>query len=467
MARHHLRHERGSGWLCGVACGPTGTGKTLAGRIVCRAFGLDESSAVRLTESETERSLWGRREKVKVGRGHAWVMTPAVVLGYPFLVLDEIDKAPADLRIAVLKLLQGEARVAGEGDDVLSVAPAVLATTNGGPSSLRPEYRRRAVVLDTTPLLPLLRDIDLAARHVLEPGVLPRLDLDKLRPPATKLDDEDRDLLRSLLRAVLTDEAWRETDRVGLELAVLGRLAFMGDSSSLESAVLGTVVDYVSCAATIGQVTDGGLGLLHAAARGDASAGYGGAVGVLTALETAKTERETLEVQRGKAARKVRVERHREDLDLVGARAAMRTRLEDTAKMISHVPPSVRAYAAGIRSQLRRLAEDISASRSAEALSDLVDLAAEPIRKAEELRLILDTERAGEPSPTATPLLSLPSVSQRSLPEAELPDLEPIRDPSLACQYKNCGVSLVGAVPDRRGVVLCCYGHPNRMPGRR
>jgi len=221
VARYHLRAARSSGWLAGIACGPTGTGKTLAARILCRIFGLDEATTIRLVESETERSLWGRREQVD----GTWTMARSAVLDYPLVVLDEIDKAPSDLRTAVLKLLQGETRVPGEGDQVLAVAPAVLAITNGAPASIRAEYRRRAVVVDTSPLLPVLGDLDQVARRILTPGTLARIDLGAAVPPLAELDEDSLDVMRTLLRQVLRDAAWRECDRQGVELAALGRLA--------------------------------------------------------------------------------------------------------------------------------------------------------------------------------------------------------------------------------------------------
>lgn len=47
IARRHLRQARPSGWLAGIAAGPTGTGKTLIGSVVCQVTGTDPAAAVR------------------------------------------------------------------------------------------------------------------------------------------------------------------------------------------------------------------------------------------------------------------------------------------------------------------------------------------------------------------------------------------------------------------------------------
>jgi DNA-binding MarR family transcriptional regulator len=356
VARHHLHQVRPSGWLSAIATGPTGTAKTLAGIITCRLLGLDEAVTVRLVGSETERSLWGRREQVT---GGGWTFRPAAPLGYPLLVLDELDKAPAELRTAVLKLLQGEAKVAVE-DGVAEVVPAVLVTTNATASSLRAEYQRRAVVLDTGPLEPLvLPSIDLVAEKLMAPGTLPRLDLGKLRPPAESLGAAERDTLRSLLREVLTPDGWRLADVRGLSLAALGRAAVWG--YDLDEAAMATAADYLACAWTMGEVVPERLAdLRRALATGHPAAG---------AVTAGEAERAALEASR----REVRIRQEQESLELVGARAAAAALCDDTARELGRRVPRAHpehAVAAGLAQQLRHLGEKMAESRSRERLED-------------------------------------------------------------------------------------------------
>jgi len=398
VARYHLRAARASGWLAGIACGPTGTGKTLAARILCRSFGLDEATTIRLVESETERSLWGRREQ----DGGTWIIASAAVLDYPFVVLDEIDKAPSDLRTAVLKLLQGETRVPGEGDQVLAVAPAVLAITNGGPVSIRAEYRRRAVVVDTTPLLPVLGDLDQVARRILTPGTLAGIDLGTAVPPLAELDGDSLAVMRTLLRQVLSDAAWRECDRQGVELAALGRLAL--GCWDPETAALATVVDYAACAWTTGQVDATGLADLHQVIRDQAGQGSAGMADVLGALDAAAIERHRLTEEREQVCRakaqavavttsEQRAEMERQRLAVVGARAAVATSLRTSAASIERVMPAYEVQAAGARAQLRHLAKLAATARDAGELATLAELAREPMGSATALRGLTDGQR--------------------------------------------------------------------------
>jgi len=452
VARYHLRAARASGWLAGIACGPTGTGKTLAARIICRSFGLDEATTIRLVESETERSLWGRREQ----DGGTWTIASAAVLHYPFVVLDEIDKAPSDLRTAVLKLLQGETRVPGEGDQVLAVAPTVLAITNSGPASIRAEYRRRAVVLDTGPLLPLLGDLDQVARRMLAPGTLARIDLGATVPPLTELDGDSLDVMRTLLRRVLSDAAWRECDRQGLELAALGRLAL--GCSDIETAVVATVVDYAACAWTTGQVDMTGLADLHQGIRDQAGQGGAGMPDVLGALDAAAIERRRLtedreQVRRAKARAvavttgEQRVEVERQRLAVVGARAAVATSLRTSAASIERVMPAYEVQAAGVRAQLHHLAKLAATAKDPGELATLDELAREPIGSATALRGLTDGQREQE-------------ALQRSWAKAERKRAPRRRAPALAAGTASSGDgshTAFSPVPVGVGRVICPY----------
>lgn len=248
IARRHLRQARPSGWLGGIATGPTGTGKTLIAYTVCQVTGTDPADAVRLTGAESDRSLWGRRAQQPGGR---WAIVPAGVLGLPFLVLDELDKCPPALRQAVCRLLQGEARVPAEGT-VLDVAPAVYATLNGPPAeSVHEAYQRRAVILDTAPLSLDRADLARVARTVMAPGYLPRLPIGHLGPPATALPADVMALMQATLDLCLTPVGEALVNLRGLELAALGYAAAAG-SGDVDTAADAAVADYLECAFTTG-----------------------------------------------------------------------------------------------------------------------------------------------------------------------------------------------------------------------
>jgi MoxR-like ATPase len=248
IARRHLRQARPSGWLAGIAAGPTGTGKTLIAHAVCQVTGTDPAAAVRLTGAESDRSLWGRRAQQP---GGAWALVPAGVLSLPFLVLDELDKCPPALRQAVCRLLYGEARVPAEGT-ILDVAPVVYATLNGPPAvSVHEAYQRRAVTLDTAPLGLDRAVLARAARTLMAPGYLPRLPVGHLAPPATTLPADMLALMQATLDLCLTPAGQALVNLRGLELAALGYAAAAG-TGDLAAAADAALADYLECAFTTG-----------------------------------------------------------------------------------------------------------------------------------------------------------------------------------------------------------------------
>jgi hypothetical protein len=243
-ARHHLCGARTSGWLSGIAVGPTQTGKTLAGLIVAKAPGLDPETAKRLTSTETEKSLWGRREQQAKD---AWVIRPAPVLGWPFVIVDELDKAPAPVRRATLRLLQGETRVPGEPGQVVESTCTALVTSNTDAAVVPPEYRRRSVVVDTAGAPVIAYDL---AADVL--AAVPRLSYQHLRPPAGALPAGLITEMQDVLKEHLSMEGWQLADVRALESAALGRAALTG--AGLDDAVADTIGDYLTCAATTGHL---------------------------------------------------------------------------------------------------------------------------------------------------------------------------------------------------------------------
>ena len=373
LARAHLRHEVRSAWPALLAAGPTKTGKTLLGEGICALFGLERSQALRLVPSETEHSLWGRRER---GAEGTWHVEPAGALSAAFLVLDEWDKASPEVRRATLRLVQGETVVAAEGSDTLEVAPTVLLTTNASPDVLPEEYRRRSFVLSTAPLRALLTDaLDEGAGAFLER--LPRLDLARARPGAPLAPEVSAEL-RALAREGLTEDGVALVELRGLELAARGRVGL--GAPSAEEAALATLADYLTLAETTGEAS--------AARPPRLLEALGARSAALVAADTAR-----LATGRRRAA----AERERASLELVAARAEAAAVLEAAAASIARLPSWAaprRAEAAGLRAALRSARGHIAASRSEDALDALLEAAAPRLDQARRLAESLEAERA-------------------------------------------------------------------------
>ncbi|HEX6490805.1 MAG TPA: hypothetical protein VF002_05480 [Gaiellaceae bacterium] len=237
------------GWGGFVLVGPSKTGKTTVAKFVCRLFGLEERQAIRLAPEETPGSLFGRRQPGK--DGFRFERPPLFEL--PFACVDEWDKAEQETRRAASALLLGKTVGELEGKELV-IRPTVLVCMNDagrGVATLHEAYLRRSVVLDTGALGSLLEDIDEAAHRLFTGTRLPSLPLARLRPPAERLPEELRTLLRSQLKANLSAEGWRLADVEAIGRLALGRAALTG--GELKHAVLATVFDYLSCAATLGQ----------------------------------------------------------------------------------------------------------------------------------------------------------------------------------------------------------------------
>lgn len=246
VARHHCRRNVPSGWPGIILCGPSKSFKSIVGIAVLRVFGLDEARHLRMLPGETERSLWGRRAQQP---GGGWAFAPSWVLEQPALVVDECDKGNRDQVRSILRLLQGEALVGGEGGELVELAPTAIACAN----DLRvfpPEYRRRSVVVDTTPLVgELPADSAKVARAFL--GALPRLDLAGIRPTwSGEPPVEVADQLASLLHDSLAQEMWQGTDERSLS-NIVGAYAAVWCDRDGHRAVGEMAGDYVDCSGTL------------------------------------------------------------------------------------------------------------------------------------------------------------------------------------------------------------------------
>ncbi|MHB8325342.1 MAG: hypothetical protein ACYDEA_05600 [Candidatus Dormibacteria bacterium] len=371
VARRHLAQDYPQGWGGFICTGPTQTGKTSLAAFACRVFGIGPE-AVRVLRDETPGSIFARRQQ---GQGSAWTADRSPLLGLPFLCIDEYDKAPEEVRRAAARLLQGQTVVDVEGVG-FPVSPVPMVVLNARPHELAQQlheaYLRRSPVLDTGELGGLLRDIDEDMRKLFNGPVIPRLDLDALRPPSS-IADADRARLRSALRSGLTEEGWRLADVEAISRLALGRIPLMGAAPDPGQASLSTALDYLICASTVrGHVQPGAIGEL----RGQ----LGGDVPMAANVEAHAAQQAVL----------VRHEQDRTVAKLADGAAFVADRAELAAKLTGLVDRLGRRRdpeASAVRAALRKLATDAHGCRSREGL-ETVDAAALPF--GERAKVLLD-----------------------------------------------------------------------------
>ncbi len=263
VARWHLASEHAAGWPGFIATGPTRTGKTSIASLVCRVFRIDEVRAIKLAQYETPGSLFGRRQRDRTSpTGYRLERSPALDL--PVVCLDELDKAPREVKAAAGGLLQGNSVAELEGE-LVKVRPITYTTLNGrrdGLGALHEAHVRRSCVIDTTKLRFLLGDVDESMARLFGGEVaIPSLSLARIKPPASALPGDLRQLLRCELRAGLTEEGWQYSDVEPLARIALGRAALTNEPLD-ERAVIGTVFDYLVCSTTLHQTEPGFVGRL-------------------------------------------------------------------------------------------------------------------------------------------------------------------------------------------------------------
>jgi hypothetical protein len=344
-ARHHCRDAEPSAWPSFIAAGPTKSGKSLVASGACRVFGLDATTVVRAVPAETPRSLFGRRQQLP---GGAWGHRASAVLAAPLLVLDEFDKAPRDVQRSCLKLLQGEVRVPGEEGELVEVAPTVVVLANGAVNVMPPEYRRRAILIDTAPLIDQVMDLYRVAREFLD--TLPVVDLDALDVTRAPLPDAIANELVAALRAGLSEAGWRMADERALAHLVTGRAALSG--LDLRAAALAVTADYLDCAETIGEL---------AGAPGPVDPAPDAAARRHAAAEQAAHDRE--ERRRARA----------EEVALAGAIGEAVDKLRSLRPGTENVAPYRHAEAARIGSQLNAVIAMASAAGSLEELREVIE----------------------------------------------------------------------------------------------
>jgi len=148
VVRHHLPTYRRHPHLGFMVLGETGSGKTAMAELVCHLFGLDIPSVTVHTPAQTAGSLLGRRASTSDG----YVWEPAPMTKRPLVFLDEFDKTPEPVQRQAWLYFQGYVETQAEGlVHQLRAVPLLAANPPARGerlAALRPEYRRRSVVLD-------------------------------------------------------------------------------------------------------------------------------------------------------------------------------------------------------------------------------------------------------------------------------------------------------------------------------
>ncbi len=248
ISRRALASDYPTNWPTLIAIGRTKTGKTLIGWVVCRILGLDPTAQIRLLSFETAGSVGIRRTQRAGGDFEA---TLASLLREPFVVFDELDKAPPEVRRAVGAVLLGQSVMEVEGTR-LEVRATPLVTLNddrGRDKLLSEAHLRRAVVLNTRApaLRQATRDLDEAA-HDLERSEIRPLPVD-LTAPAAQLPEAARDHLRALILASLTELGWERVDVEPLARIALGYWA-LDSRGGPALAAARVALDYLLCTST-------------------------------------------------------------------------------------------------------------------------------------------------------------------------------------------------------------------------
>ncbi len=359
VARRALAEFYPGNWPGFVLMGPTKTGKTLVASLAARRVGEDPGDVVRLLMLETPGSLLGRR--IQTG-AETWTTTPSPLLPLSLVVLDEYDKSSPELRQAAFGYLAGASRYRSE-DAVLTVNATTIITLNAedDPSRLLPDsYLRRAVVLDTTPLVGVMFDIDEVAR-VLSRASLPTID-PNLVPPASELSEEARRGLRLLLQRCLTARGWGLVDVEAISRLALGRWAVMPDDP--EAAVLGVAADYLLVSSTR-------PGLVQADWPARLEAVLGRAASPIAETLAVARARQASVGERAEEADRAQLDA---SLALAGTRERIIDALDHGLRSVARgheLTDADRATIATARGKARLLRDAIGAARSLGALEDL------------------------------------------------------------------------------------------------
>ena len=372
VARRALRDVYPGNWPGFVALGPTKSGKTLVGSLAARRFGLDPVDAVRLLMLETPGSLVARRVQTDAD---TWPSVPSPLLALPLVVLDEFDKATPEVQKAAFAYLAGTSQYSAE-HGLIEVHATAIITLNAAVDAVRllPDpYFRRAVVLDTTSLEAVTRDLDLVAAKLARVA-LPVVPPD-LVPPAADLPEKARDWLRSALLSCLTARGWQDVDVEAISRLVLGRWASM--AADLAAAVHSVVADYLL-------ISNTRPGIVKPDWMAQIEANVGGAITpIADVLEVARSRQVAHEERQVMTARTDLAE----TVALASEREALLAKIDYARNMAPRggdLTPAERDTIARARGAARPLRKKVSEARARPALAELdplvEDTVAAPLR---------------------------------------------------------------------------------------
>ncbi len=389
VARHVFPSRR---WAPGfAACGSPGRGKTAIAAFTCWALGLDSAVAIRHMAQLSPGEVVGRRRQVD---GGGWTLERSSLIDLPFACLDEWAEADPPVRKEALQLIHGETVALIEGDRI-ELRPTVLLTYNPAPGGdprrpLPPPYWRRCIAFHPDTAGP---DPGLAGR-------LHRFDTEQ-RPPAVRLDlatgaiqhvpDEARPLIdgsTTSYHQVLTDSGRLHYGDVRTaETLVLGRLARHGVGPGDDARAITWHVAYDLL--TVAETIDGHVIAGWRLAADEVRSYLVGAPGAEQFADAVERHEAAQDARRADADQRRRTH-DEQGLALVGRRAELAEWFKAAATAIQRVSPEHRPRAAGLRKQLRTLAEQVGEARSARALDDLAELGTGIVSEATELRQALD-----------------------------------------------------------------------------
>lgn len=404
---HHGEEERSGVHLVFLVVGPTGTGKSSAAGVVMDLFGWDRQEHTLEAHRQTEGSLVGRRRQVE---GGAFVWEPAPEASLPFVLVDELGKRGAESGTAraVAAYAQGTVRVKAEGE-MHPWKPTAMLVANppSGPRADRfavfpPEYRRRAVVLDTETLRGRRGEIDAALEAWDRRTSPPRLRLEQLRPPAV-LGEGPSEMLRSV-RHVLTEAGQEAFDFPAMRRAALGYLALLGEGAREQEAVVYAITDYLTVTETLdGEVDPSWRDSARSVLEQLRAGGIDGS-DMATAMERSRVdaERAAAEVHQARRERaSISLAIQHEGETLAAHLEQLRTALEGTR--LRNVSAAERAEATALRKTLGKLLKRASAVQTEQALEDVrheaepYELSAATIRDREQqIRDQREREKAAE-----------------------------------------------------------------------
>jgi hypothetical protein len=390
IARHHLAPGRPSGHLGFMAIGETGTGKSSMGRLVCHLFGWAPEAHSVHVPGETAGSLLGRHVA-----DAGWQWEPAPMTRLPFVLLDEFDKADKPVQARAWMYLTGEVRQQVEGA-VHELLPTALLTANppasgGRYRDLRPEYRRRSVVLDTAAMAGRGRELEqMLTRFYGEASPADRLSLARLVPP-DRLTDSARAALEMTYEA-LTPAGLEEFPGIrSLELATLGRCALLGPDADQDVAAYATALAYLQVTESVpGQVVEH-WGLDVAAVREHLGAG---AEVLVAAIERGRAHQQ----QAVQTARAGRQSKARVTLEVLEGGAALAERCRQLRLALDgrKVPAGRRPDAAALRRSLGIVGTRAAAVSTAVSLREVQEQAADPLARAARLVAEVTSARVQE-----------------------------------------------------------------------